>query len=60
MFFNRSDPRLYKRRPDQIRELRSTEMAADIVRLYMFCIMYNRDLYEDLNCGYLFTLWHNL
>jgi hypothetical protein len=34
--------------------------AADIVHLYTFCITYNKDLYEDLNHGYLFALWHNL
>jgi hypothetical protein len=26
----------------------------------MFCILYNKDLYEDLNHGYIFALRHNL
>jgi hypothetical protein len=39
-------------------DLRKT--AADKVHLYTFCITYNKDLYEELNRGYLFTLWHNL
>jgi hypothetical protein len=34
--------------------------AADTVHLYTFCITYNKDLYEDLYCGYLFALRHNL
>jgi hypothetical protein len=34
--------------------------AADIVRLYTFCITYNKDWYVRLNRGYLFALWRNL
>jgi hypothetical protein len=49
-------------RPDQTRsdhwDLRKT--AAEIVHLYTSCITYNKDLYEEVNHGYLFTLWYNL
>jgi hypothetical protein len=36
------------------------QSALDIVHLYTFCIIYNKDWYEDLNRGYLFALRHNL
>jgi hypothetical protein len=41
-------------RPDQTRR----KTAADVVHLCTFCIIYIKDLYEELNCGYLFALWH--
>jgi hypothetical protein len=34
--------------------------VADVVHLCTFCIWNIKDLYEEVNRGYLFTLWHNL
>jgi hypothetical protein len=34
--------------------------AADVVHLCTFCISNIKDLYEEVNRGYLCTLWHNL
>jgi hypothetical protein len=34
--------------------------AADVVHLCTVCIWNIKDLYEEVNRGYLFTLWHNL
>jgi hypothetical protein len=34
--------------------------AADVVHLCKFCISNIKDLYKEVNRGYLFTMWHNL
>jgi hypothetical protein len=49
MFSIRSDPRLYNRRPDQNRR----KTAADVVHLCTFCISNLKDLYDEVNRGYL-------